>query len=99
MAHVPDKLVGRRVKDAVQRQRQLDHSEVWTEMPAIFGEHRDQLLADFAGKLRELLQRQFLDVRWTIHHVQVSARKTSLLLFIVLLIFTSRSVSDSGRLL
>ena len=46
-------------------------------MAAVFGEHRDQFVADFLGQLLQLLQRQLLDVRRLVHHVEVSAHTVS----------------------
>ena len=39
----------------MQRERQLDHAEVRPEMPAVSGEHGDQLVSNFLGKLLQLL--------------------------------------------
>ena len=55
--------------------RQFHDAEVRAEMPAVFGQHGDQLLPDFFGQFLKLRQRQFLDVRRFVHHVEVSAHK------------------------
>ena len=49
VAHIPDEFVLGRVEDAVQRDGQLDHTEVRTEMAAGFGQPGDEFLPDFAG--------------------------------------------------
>jgi hypothetical protein len=75
MTDIPDKFVVRRGKNAVQGDGQFDNPEIRAEMPAVFGQFGDQLLAQFFGQSLPLFQRQFFDVRRLIHHVQVSAHK------------------------
>ena len=77
MTDVPNELVFGRVKHSMERECQLDHAEVWPQMPAVPGEHRDQLVPDFFGELRELVHRQFLDVGRMINHVQKSVHSFS----------------------
>ena len=63
VADVEDKLVLWRVENAVQRDRQLDHTEIRTEMAAGLREHLDQFIAHFLRELREAFLRQRFDVR------------------------------------
>src|ERR1043166_10304057 len=39
MTHIHDKAVARRVEHTMERDRQLDHAQVWAEMPARLREH------------------------------------------------------------
>ena len=73
VADVPDELVLGRGEDAVQRDGQLHHAEVRAQVAAVLGEHGDQFVADLLRQLLQLLQRQLLDVRRAVHHVEVSA--------------------------
>ena len=56
----------------MQGERQLHHAQVGPEMAAVDGQLGDQLVADFLRQLLQLIQREFLDVRRIIHHVQVA---------------------------
>ena len=51
MAGVEDDRVVRRVEHPVQRERELDHTEVGAEMPAGCSDLVDQELADLAGQI------------------------------------------------
>ena len=51
---VPDDAVVRRVEDVVQRDRQLDHAEPRTEMPAGARHRVDQIGAQFVGDLAQV---------------------------------------------
>ena len=62
VADVPDQFVGRRVEDVVERDRQLDHAEPGTEMPAGLGDGVDRLGPQLVGELLELLSRQVLEI-------------------------------------
>ena len=75
MAHVPDKFVLGRVKNAVQREGQFHHAEVGAQMAAALGQAGDQFLPDFGGQFRKLRQREFLHVLRSVHHVEISAHK------------------------
>ena len=55
VADVPDQSVRRRVKDIVERDRQLDHAKPCTEMAAGPGDGVDHLVAQLVGELPELL--------------------------------------------
>ena len=57
----------------MQRQRQFDYAEVRTQMPAVLCQLGDQLLADFFGQRRQLLDGEVLQLSGAIHHVQISA--------------------------
>jgi hypothetical protein len=46
----------------MQRDGQLDDSEVWAKVAAGLREHFDQLFAHFLGKLREVLLAQLFDI-------------------------------------
>src|SRR5262249_10853052 len=64
VAHVHDETVTRGVKHAMQRDGQLHHAEVGSEMPAGLREDFDQLIAHFLSKLRQLLFTKRFDVGW-----------------------------------
>ena len=64
MRDIEDELVGRRAEDAVHGDGQFHHAQIWPEMTAhgsriILGEHPDKLIADFLGKIREVLFAEF----------------------------------------
>src|SRR4051794_12855579 len=86
MADIPHKFVRGRIKNAMQRERQLHNAEIRTQMPAIFRENRDQFVTNFLTQLAQLLKRQFFDVLGFIHHFQESAH-------IILLITPAAQVS------
>ena len=73
VAHVPEKLVLGRVEDVMQRQRQLHHAEVRSHVPAVLGQHGDEFMPDLLGQLLQLIQRQLLDVRRAVHHLEILA--------------------------
>ena len=50
---VEDELVLRRVENAMERDGQLDHAEIGSEMTAGLREHLDQLIAHFLRELRQ----------------------------------------------
>ena len=60
VADVEDKLVLRRVENAMQRDGQLDHAEIRPEMAAGLREHLDQLVAHFLRELRQVFFRAAL---------------------------------------
>ena len=49
---VPDQAVVRRVEDVVQRDRELDRAEAGGEVPAARGDGLDEVVAQFARRLR-----------------------------------------------
>ena len=55
MAHVPDKLVVRRGKDAVQRDGQFDHAQIRAEVAAVLGQFGDQFVADLRRQLAAIV--------------------------------------------
>src|SRR6185312_12988091 len=63
VAGVPDDPVPRGVEDPVQRERQLDHTEVGPEVPAGPGHLGDQEVPDLAGQPVELRAGQPAQVR------------------------------------
>ena len=63
VADVPDDLVRGGVEDLEQRDRQLDDAEARGEVPALGRDDLDDVLADFPGKLLELLAFELADVR------------------------------------
>ena len=64
VGHVEDEFVLRRTEDAVQRDRELDHAEIGTDVAAVLGGDGDETLADLLGEQRELLRSEGLDVFW-----------------------------------
>ena len=57
----------------MQRQRQFHHPQVRAQVPAVLGQDGDQLMPDLLRQLLQLVQCQFLDVRRTVHHLEISA--------------------------
>ena len=62
----------------MERQRQLHHPQVRSEMPAIAGQDGDQFVPDFFRQLVQLRERQLLDVLRTVHHLEILAHNRSL---------------------
>src|SRR5438128_817306 len=63
VADVPDEFVFRGGKNDVQRESQLDDAKVRTQMAAVLGKLRDQLVAHLIRQLDQLRLRQLFDVR------------------------------------
>ena len=63
MGDVEDELVLRRVEDPVQRDGQLDHSQIWSEVAACLGEDTDQFRAHLFGQTRQVVFSDRLDIR------------------------------------
>ena len=74
MADVEDELVLRRVENAMERDRQLDHAEIRPEMTAGLREHLDQLIAHFLRELRETFLRQRLHVGGRMNSIEQTRR-------------------------
>ena len=62
MTHVHNKAVARRFEDAMQRDRQLDHTEIRSKMSAGLRKHLDEFVANFLGELRQILFAKRLDI-------------------------------------
>src|SRR3989442_15189616 len=62
MTDVHHESVAWRVEDPVQRDRQFDHAEIWTKMPACLRKYSDQLIAHFLRQPRQILFAQRFDV-------------------------------------
>ena len=72
---IPDELIFGSAKDVMEGEGQLDHAEVGPEVAAVFRQDRDQFLANFFGQRLQLVQRQFLDMNRTVHHLKISAHR------------------------
>ena len=70
VADVPDEFILGSLEHAMQREGQFDDAEIRPEMPAVFGEDRDQLISNFLAELAELIERQLFDVFRLIHFFQ-----------------------------
>ena len=55
VAHVPQQFVGRQVQDAMKCERQFDHAEIGSEMPAVARARHDQHVANLASEVVEIL--------------------------------------------
>src|SRR5579864_2323523 len=64
VADVEDKVVFRRVKNVVHRERELDHPEVRSKVSAILGKDGNQLLADLFRQGFQLRDGEFFDIEW-----------------------------------
>ena len=62
VAGVEDDRVVRGIEDPVERDGQLDHAEVWAEVPPSSAHLRDQELPDLSGQLGQLLAPQLSQV-------------------------------------
>src|SRR5262249_31998345 len=51
MADIPDQAIARRIKDVMQRHRQLDYAETSTEMAAGRRDSADRFVAELVGNL------------------------------------------------
>ena len=70
MGDVEDKLVLGRIEDAMQRQRELDDTQIRADMSAIPGCDGDEFLPDLLGQLRQLAGCQGLDVGGTANRLE-----------------------------
>ena len=70
MADIEEDLVGRCLEDTMQRDRELDHAEVWPKVASRFGQGFDQFLPDLLGKCGQGTLRQFFQVGWGINTLQ-----------------------------
>src|SRR5439155_21235150 len=75
MTDIPDEFVLRRGEDGMQRDGQLHHAEIRTEVTAVPGKDRDELVAEFLRQLLQLVQLEFLDVFRAVHHVEISVHR------------------------
>ena len=62
MADVPDKAVLRKIKTAVHCDGQLDNTEVWRKMAAVYRDNLNELFADFGAKRGHVLALYLFDV-------------------------------------
>ena len=75
VADVHDDTVTRGIEHAMQRNRQLSHSEVRSEMPAGLRENLDQLIAYFLRELRQILFTKRFDVGWRTDSIEQTLRR------------------------
>ena len=76
MAHVPDDLVPGAVKDIVQGDGELHHSQAGGQVPAGLGHGGDDLLPDFLGQLRQEFRRQLLQLLRIVNGIQQTAGRS-----------------------
>ena len=62
MAGVPDQPIAAEIERRVQRQAELDHAQVRSEMGRAIGDDIDRALAHFRRQLLQLRQRQALQI-------------------------------------
>src|SRR4029077_14709363 len=70
VAHVKDKTVARRFENAVQRDGQLNHTEVRAKVTACLRKDFYQLVAHFLGELRQILFAQRFNIRGRTNAIQ-----------------------------
>ena len=70
VAHVPDQLVARGVKDGVKRHRKLDHAEPGAEVAAGTRNDVDHVGAQLVGQAAQVFLFQLSDVRRRTHLVE-----------------------------
>src|SRR4029453_741480 len=63
MTDVHDKAIARRVEHTMQRNGQLDHAEIRSQMSSGLRKNFDQLIAHFLRELGQVLFAQRLDIR------------------------------------
>ena len=63
VADIENEAVPRSIENAMQRDGQFDHAEIGPKMASGLREDFDQLLANFLGKLRQILLADRFDVR------------------------------------
>jgi hypothetical protein len=71
---VEDDRIARRVKDPVHRKRELDHSEVGSEVAAGLAHVLDQERTNLQTQLLQLICRQGPQVLWAMDRAQQSVR-------------------------
>ena len=74
VASVEDDRISWRVEDAMHRERQLDDSEVRSEVAAGLAHVLDQERPDLQAQLRQLIWRQVPQVLWATDRAQQSVR-------------------------
>ena len=67
MTDIEDKFVLRCVENPVQRNGQLNDSQVWTEVASGLGEDTDQFLAHLFGQKRQVFFFNCLHIRWGVN--------------------------------
>jgi hypothetical protein len=75
VADIPNELVLGCGKNMVQREGQLDHAQVGSEVAAVLGEHGDEFVANLCCQSLQLLHGEFLDVGGIIYHIQVAVHR------------------------
>lgn len=64
MRHVEDEAILWRVEHAMEREREFNHPEVRTKMPAGLAECLDQRCADFFREIWQSLEREGFEIGW-----------------------------------
>jgi hypothetical protein len=76
MADVHEDTITRGVEHSMQRNRELSHSEVRSEMPAGLRENFDQFIAHFLSELRQILFVKRFDVGWRTDCIEQTLRRS-----------------------
>ena len=76
MPHIPDDLVPGAVKDIVEGDGELHHSQAGGQVPAGLGHGGDDLLPDFLGQLRQEFRRQLFQLLGIIDGIQQTAGRS-----------------------
>jgi len=98
MADIPDEFIFGSTEDVMQGECEFDHTEIWPEMPAIFGQNGNQFTADLLGKLMQLRQRQFLDVQGRVNHFEISAHNSRVIQLVQFVRFSRFQGTNTGRI-
>ena len=77
MTNVENEIIGRRLKDGMESDGQLNDAEIWAEMATSFSQDGDELLPDFLSQGGELLQRELFHVGWGINRIEKACHKVS----------------------
>ena len=70
MADVEQKVILGGVEDVMQRKGELNNAQIRSQMPAGFGQNRDQLFTDFTCELLQLCQGKPLHIARRVDSIQ-----------------------------
>src|SRR5882757_6121503 len=98
MADIPDEFIFGSTEDVMQGECEFDHTEIWPEMPAIFGQNGNQFTADLLSKLMQLRQRQFLDVQRRVHHFEISTHNSKIIQLVQFVRFSRFQDSNTSHI-
>src|SRR6185312_2801469 len=78
MSDIPNELVGWRIENIMQRDRQLDDAEAGAKMPAGHGNGADGFFAYFVGNLLQVPRIDTAEIGWNFNVVEKRANRLNL---------------------